>query len=119
MHRLNIDSIEIHKEITKKIIGGKFSEISGILNSYVERACSGREAGYPGKLSPKKFDKFMLEFNNRLNVVLNQSIQQTLHNGDGTLEVDDAKQMSLEPKSYLSNASVQGHLTRNKVKLIS
>ncbi|MFP3019775.1 MAG: latrotoxin-related protein [Wolbachia sp.] len=121
MHRLNIDSIEIQKEITKRIIGGKFNEIPGVLNSYVEKACPGREAGCSGKLSLKKFDKFMVEFNSRLNVVLNRSIQRTLHNGDGRLEVDGAKkqQMNLETQSYLSNASVQGHLTRDKVKLIS
>ncbi|MFT4313550.1 MAG: ankyrin repeat domain-containing protein [Wolbachia pipientis] len=116
MHRLNIDYMGMQKEIIRKVIRGQFNEISGILSSYLEKACPGREAGYPGKLSPKKFDKFMLEFNKGL---LNQSIKQILHNGDGTLEVDDAKQMNLEPQSYLSNASVQGHLTQNKVKLIS
>ncbi|WP_143689386.1 ankyrin repeat domain-containing protein [Wolbachia endosymbiont of Nilaparvata lugens] len=114
MHRLNIDCVEMQKEVTAKITGGKFNEISGFLNSYVERACPGREAVYPGKLSPKKFDKFMIEFNRRLNVVLDQPMQQMLHNGDDRLEVDGAKQMSLEPQSYLSNASVQGHLTQAK-----
>ncbi|WP_264339070.1 ankyrin repeat domain-containing protein [Wolbachia endosymbiont (group A) of Cydia splendana] len=109
MHRLNIDFVEIQKEVTGKIMSGKFDEISGVLSSYLEKACPGREAGCPGKLSSKKLDKFMVEFNSRLNVVLNQSIQQILHNGDGTLEVDGAKQMSLEPQSYLSNASVHSH----------
>ncbi|WP_353283954.1 ankyrin repeat domain-containing protein [Wolbachia endosymbiont (group A) of Lypha dubia] len=103
MHRLNIDYMGMQKEITRKIMSGKFNEISGILKSYVEKACPDEEAG---KLSPKKFEKFMLEFNKGL---LNQSIEQILHNGDGTLEVDDAKQMSLEPQSYLSNASIQSH----------
>ncbi|MBR9982924.1 MAG: latrotoxin-related protein [Wolbachia endosymbiont of Homalodisca vitripennis] len=106
MHRLNIDFVEIQKEVTGKIMSGKFNEISGILKLYIEKACPSREAGCPGKLSSKKFDKFMAEFNSGLNVVLNQSIE---HNGDGRLEVDGAKQMSLEPQSYLSNASVQGH----------
>ncbi|MFT4314720.1 MAG: FxSxx-COOH system tetratricopeptide repeat protein [Wolbachia pipientis] len=114
MHRLNIDCVEMQKEVTAKITGGKFNEISGFLNSYVERACPGREAVYPGKLSPKKFDKFMIEFNRRLNVVLDQPMQQMLHNGDDRLEVDGAKQMSLEPQSYLSNASVQGHLIQDR-----
>ncbi|MFP3026050.1 MAG: ankyrin repeat domain-containing protein, partial [Wolbachia sp.] len=116
MHRLNIDFVEIQKEVTGKIMSGKFNEISEVLSSYVEKACTGREAGYPGKLSSKKFDKFMLEFNSRLNVVLDQSIQQILHNVDGTLEVDGAKkrQMSLEPQSYLSNASIQSH-SKDKV----
>ncbi|MCA7010493.1 ankyrin repeat domain-containing protein [Wolbachia endosymbiont of Tribolium confusum] len=111
MHRLNIDFMEMGKEITGKIIGGKFDEISGILNSYVEKACPGREAGCPGKLSPKKFDKFMIQFNSRLNIVLNQSVEQILHNRDGKLEVDGAKkqQMILEPQSHLSNASVHSH----------
>ncbi|WP_395460337.1 ankyrin repeat domain-containing protein [Wolbachia endosymbiont (group B) of Myelois circumvoluta] len=109
MHRLNIDFVEIQKKVTGKIMSGKFDEISGVLSSYLEKACPGREAGCPGKLSSKKLDKFMVEFNSRLNVVLNRSIQRTLHNGDGRLEVDGAKQMSLEPQSYLSNASIQSH----------
>ncbi|WP_341823962.1 ankyrin repeat domain-containing protein [Wolbachia endosymbiont (group A) of Udea olivalis] len=106
MHRLNIDFVEIQKEVTGKIMSGKFNETSGILKSYVEKACPGREAGCPGKLSPKKFEKFIAQFNKGL---LNQSIEQILHNGDGRLEVDGAKQMSLEPQSYLSNASVHSH----------
>ncbi|WP_264686029.1 MULTISPECIES: ankyrin repeat domain-containing protein [unclassified Wolbachia] len=114
MHRLNIDFVEIQKEVTGKIMSGKFDEISGVLSSYLEKACPSREAGCPGKLSSKKFDKFMVEFNSRLNVVLNRSIQRILHNRDGRLEVDGAKQMNLEPQSYLSNASVQGH-SKDKV----
>ncbi|WP_425385343.1 ankyrin repeat domain-containing protein [Wolbachia endosymbiont (group B) of Schoenobius gigantella] len=103
VHRLNIDFVGIQKEVTGKIMSGKFNEISGILKSYVEKACPGEEAG---KLSSKKFDKFIAQFNKGL---LNQSIEQILHNRDGTLEVDGAKQMSLEPQSYLSNASIQSH----------
>ncbi|WP_264337014.1 MULTISPECIES: ankyrin repeat domain-containing protein [unclassified Wolbachia] len=106
MHRLNIDFVEIQKEVTGKIMSGKFNEISRILKLYIKKACLGEEAG---KLSPKKFDKFMVQFNSRLNVVLNQPIQQMLHNENGTLEVDGAKQMSLESQSYLSNASVHSH----------
>ncbi len=108
MHRLNIDYMGMQKEITRKVMSGKFTEISGILKLYVEKACPGREAGCPGKLSPKKSDKFIAQFNKGL---LNKSIEQILHNRDGTLEVDDAKkqQMSLEPQSYLSNASVHSH----------
>ncbi|WP_254229428.1 ankyrin repeat domain-containing protein [Wolbachia pipientis] len=116
IHRLNIDYMGMQKEITRKVMSGKFNEISGVLGSYVEKACPGREAG---KLSEKKFDKFMAKFNKGLDVIVNQSIEQILHKRDDKLEVDGAKQMSLEPQSYLSNASVQGHLTRNKVKLIS
>ncbi|WP_341811544.1 ankyrin repeat domain-containing protein [Wolbachia endosymbiont (group A) of Oxytorus armatus] len=103
MHRLNIDYMGMQKEIIRKVMSGKFNEISGILKSYVEKACPGEEAG---KLSPKKFDKFIAQFNKGL---LNQSIEQILHNRDGRLEVDGAKQMSLEPQSYLSNASVHSH----------
>ncbi|WP_265027948.1 ankyrin repeat domain-containing protein [Wolbachia endosymbiont (group A) of Calamotropha paludella] len=103
MHRLDIDYMGMQKEITRKVMSGKFNEISGVLKSYVEKACPGREAG---KLSPKKFEKFIAQFNKGL---LNQSIEQILHNRDGRLKVDDAKQMSLEPQSYLSNSSVQGH----------
>ncbi|MCA7010368.1 tetratricopeptide repeat protein [Wolbachia endosymbiont of Tribolium confusum] len=103
MHRLNIDYMGMQKEITRKVMSGKFNEISGILKSYVGKACPGEEAG---KLSTKKFDKFIAQFDKGL---LNQSIEQILHNRDGRLEVDDTKQMSLEPQSYLSNASVQSH----------
>ncbi|WP_265035361.1 MULTISPECIES: ankyrin repeat domain-containing protein [unclassified Wolbachia] len=102
-HRLNIDYMGMQKEITRKVMSGKFNEISGILKLYVEKACPDEEAG---KLSPKKFEKFIAKFNKGL---LNQSIEQILHNRDGRLEVDDAKQMSLEPQSYLSNASVHSH----------
>ncbi|MGL9757512.1 MAG: latrotoxin-related protein [Wolbachia sp.] len=105
MHRLNIDYMGMQKEITRKVMSGKFNEISGILKSYAEKACPGEEAG---KLSPKKFEKFIAQFNKGL---LNQSIEQILHNRDGRLEVDSVKkqQMSLEPQSYLSNASVHSH----------
>ncbi|WP_264735427.1 latrotoxin-related protein [Wolbachia endosymbiont (group A) of Rhinocyllus conicus] len=44
-HRLDIDFMEIQKEVTGKIMSGKFDEISGILNSYVEKVCPGEEAG--------------------------------------------------------------------------
>lgn len=91
-HRLNIDFVEIQKEITGKIMGGKFNGISGVLSSYVEKACTGREAG---KLSPKKFDKFMATFNNKLDVSLNQSIHQMLHNENNVLKMDNIK----EPQS--------------------
>ncbi len=108
MHRLNIDYMGMQKEITRKVMSGKFDEVSGVLSSYIEKACPSREAG---KLSPKKFDKFMIEFNKGLDITLNQSIQQILNNRNSTLEVNDVKeqQISLEPQSYLSNASVHSH----------
>ncbi|BET30838.1 MAG: ankyrin repeat domain-containing protein [Wolbachia endosymbiont of Ephestia elutella] len=98
MHRLNIDYMGMQKDIVRKVVRGQFNEISGVLSSYLEKACPSREAGCPGKLSSKKFDKFIA-----------QSIEQILHNGDGRLEVDGAKQMNLEPQSYLSNASVHSY----------
>ncbi|WP_264330602.1 ankyrin repeat domain-containing protein [Wolbachia endosymbiont (group B) of Erebia ligea] len=109
IHRLNIDYMGMQKEIARKIMAGKFNEISGVLKSYIEKGCPGEEAG---KLSPKKFDKFIAQFNKGL---LNQSIE---HNGDGRLEVNNVKEQQ-EPKSCLNNTSIQGHLTRDKVKLIS
>ncbi len=115
MHRLNIDYMGMHREITRKVMSGKFTEISGILNSYVEKACPGREAGYPGKLNSKKFNKFMLEFNSRLSVVLNQSIYQILDKGNDKLGLEE-QQVRLEPQSYLNNTFIQGHLNRDKVK---
>ncbi|OJH30281.1 hypothetical protein Wxf_03236 [Armadillidium vulgare] len=117
MHRLNIDYMGMQKEITKKVMSGKFNEILGILKSYIEKACPGKEAGCSGKLSPKKFDKFIAQFSKGLDIVLNQSIQQILYNGDGRLEVNNIEEQQ-GPKSYLNDTSVQGHLTRDKVKLI-
>uniref|UniRef100_A0AAU7YKD6 Ankyrin repeat domain-containing protein n=1 Tax=Wolbachia endosymbiont of Oeneis ivallda TaxID=3171168 RepID=A0AAU7YKD6_9RICK len=110
MHRLNIDCVEMQKEVTAKITGGKFNEISGFLNSYVEQACHDRETG---KLSPKKFNKFMVVFNKELDLIVNQSIEQILYNRDSTLEVEE-QQINLEPQSYLSNTSVQGHLIQDR-----
>ncbi|WP_255296816.1 latrotoxin-related protein, partial [Wolbachia pipientis] len=118
MHRLNIDYMGVQKDITRKVMSGKFNEISGILNSHLEKACPGREAGCPGKLSEKKFNEFMAKFNKGLDVILNQSTQQILHKRDDTLEVNNIEEQQ-GPRSYLNNASIQGHLTRNKVKLIS
>ncbi|MFP3015798.1 MAG: hypothetical protein ACEY3B_05920 [Wolbachia sp.] len=56
----------------------------------------------------------MLEFNNRLNVVLNQPMQQILYNRNSTSEVNDEKRQQINsgPQSYLSNTSVQSHLTQ-------
>ncbi len=115
MHRLNINFVGMEKEIAGKIMSGKFNEISGILNSYVEKALPNRKTGDPGRLSMKKFDKFMIEFNKRLDIALNQPMQQVL-NRDSTLKASNVKerQISLEPKSYLSDTSVQGHLTQDR-----
>ncbi|WP_250296735.1 latrotoxin-related protein [Wolbachia endosymbiont of Oedothorax gibbosus] len=115
MHRLDIDFVKVQEEVTRKITGGKFSEIAEILNSYVEKACPSKETGCPGKLSLKKFDKFMAEFNNGLNAALNQPMQQILSR-DSTLKASNVKeqQISLEPRSYLNDTSVQVHLTQTK-----
>ena len=104
MHRLSIDFVEIQKEITEKIMSGKFNEISEILNSYVEKACPGGEVGYPGKLSLKKFDKFMAEFNEGLGMTLSQPMQQILSRGS-TLKANNVKeqQIGLSLGKYLSN----------------
>ncbi|WP_261368573.1 tetratricopeptide repeat protein [Wolbachia pipientis] len=69
MHRLNIDYMGMQKEIIRKVMSGKFDEISGILNSHLEKACPGREAGCPGKLSEKRFNEFMAKFNKGLDVL--------------------------------------------------
>lgn len=111
MHRLDVDFVKVQEEVTRKIIGGNFDEISGVLKSHIEKACPSRESRCPGKLSLKKFNKFKVEFNKRLDVTLNQPMQEILHNS--TLEVNDVKkQQILEPKSYLNNTSVQGHLAQ-------
>ncbi|MDR2831566.1 MAG: latrotoxin-related protein [Rickettsiales bacterium] len=89
IHRLDIDFMKVQEEVTRKIVGGKFNEISGVLNSYVEKACPEREAGCPGKLNSKKFDKFMAAFNN---MSLDQSIQQMLHNENNVSKIDNIKE---------------------------
>ncbi len=109
MHRLNIDFIEMQKEITRKIVGGKFDRISEVLKSHIEQVCPDKKAGCSGRLSQKKFDKFISEFDNKLDAMLNQSIQQIYRNS--MLGVKE-QQTSSEPKSYLNNVSVQGHLTQ-------
>ncbi|MBD0391647.1 tetratricopeptide repeat protein [Wolbachia endosymbiont of Pentalonia nigronervosa] len=111
IHRLNINFMKIHDEITEEIIGGKFNEISGILKSHIEKACPDREAGYPGKLSPKKFDKFKGELNKGLDATLKQSKQEILHSKDSKLEVSNVKG-SLKPRSDLNNTYIQGYLTQ-------
>ena len=111
IHRLNINFMKIHDEITEEIIGGKFNEISGILKSHIEKACPDREAGYPGKLSPKKFDKFKGELNKGLDATLKQSKQEILHSKDSKLEISNVKG-SLKPRSDLNNTYIQGHLTQ-------
>ncbi|WP_339047985.1 latrotoxin-related protein [Candidatus Mesenet endosymbiont of Phosphuga atrata] len=120
--RLNIDFVEIEKmekEINNKIARGRFDEISQILKSYAEKACPSREAGNPGRLSPKKFNKFMFEFNN---LSLDQSIQQILYNsknnvleGKGNSVQKQRRNSNLEnkkPESYLDNIATQGCLTQ-------
>ncbi|WP_353274115.1 ankyrin repeat domain-containing protein [Wolbachia endosymbiont (group A) of Ennomos erosarius] len=110
MHRLDIDFMKVQGEVTKKIIGGKFGEILGILNSYVEKACPSREAGCPGKLSQKKFDKFMTEFNNQLDVAINQSIQQMLHNVLKTDNIKEQQNLGLSgPRTKLDDVLIAGN----------
>ncbi|WP_179947097.1 latrotoxin-related protein, partial [Wolbachia endosymbiont of Bemisia tabaci] len=108
MHRLNIDFVGMQKEVTKKIMGGKFDEISGIVKSQIEKACPGGEAGCPGKLSPKNFDKFIAQFSKGL---LNQSIHQMLHNENNALKMDNIK----EPQS----SGLSGPRTRLNYVLIA
>lgn len=114
MHRLNIDFMEMQKEITRKIMGGKFDKISEISKSYIEKACPDRKVGCTGRLSQKKFDKLMLELDNKLDVILNQSIQQIYKNSILEVSSEKEQQKSLRPKNYLDNVSIQGHLTHAK-----
>ncbi|XGA08445.1 MAG: ankyrin repeat domain-containing protein [Wolbachia endosymbiont of Xenopsylla cheopis] len=120
--RLNIDFAEIEKmekEINNKIARGRFDEISQVLKSYAEKACPITEKGSAGMLSPKKFNKFMAEFNN---LSLDQSIQQILYNsknnvleGKGNSVQKQQRNSNLEnkkPKSYLDNIATQGYLTQ-------
>ncbi|WP_339045315.1 ankyrin repeat domain-containing protein [Candidatus Mesenet endosymbiont of Agriotes lineatus] len=118
--RLNIDFAEIEKmekEINNKIARGRFDEISQILKSYAEKACPRTENGSAGMLSPKKFNKFMAEFNN---LSLDQSIQQILYNSKNNVLEDNNVQKqqrssnleNKKPKSYLDNIATQGYLTQ-------
>ncbi|WP_438456617.1 ankyrin repeat domain-containing protein [Wolbachia endosymbiont of Kerria lacca] len=116
MHRLNIDYMGMQKEIIRKVMSGKFNEISGILKSYVEKACPDEEAG---KLSPKKFEKFMATFNNKLDVSLNQSIHQMLHDENNVLKMDNIKEsqsLGLSgPKTRLDDVLIAG----NAIELVA
>ncbi|GBO32683.1 Tankyrase-1, partial [Araneus ventricosus] len=118
MHRLNINFMEIPKEITGKIMSNKFNEISGVLKSHVEKALPGRESGDPGRLSKKNFDKFMTTFNNRINITLDESILQILHSEHNKSKVKNTEEQQRnlkdkkQPRSYLDDGSVQGLLTQ-------
>ncbi|UPA54735.1 hypothetical protein MWH06_05500 [Wolbachia pipientis] len=107
--------MEIRKEITGKVMSDKINEISGVLKSHVEKALPGREPGDPERLSKKNFGKFMTEFNSRIDPVIDQSMQQILSR-DNMLKASNVKeqQISLEPRSYLNNTSVQGHLIQDR-----
>ncbi|UXX40481.1 hypothetical protein [Wolbachia endosymbiont of Oryzaephilus surinamensis] len=98
----------MHKEITRKIMGGKFNEISGILNSYVEKACSSREAG---KLNLKNFDKFMTTFNDKLNITLDQLIPQMLHNKNNEADnIKEPQNLGSSPRSRLDEILIAGNI---------
>lgn len=115
MHRLNIDLIELQKEVTGKIMSRKFNEIAKVLSSRIEKACPGREAGCPSKLSVKKFHKFIATFNKKLNVSLNQSIHQMLHNENNVLNMDNTKEQSLSlfgPKTKLDDILITGNIRK-------
>ncbi|GBL78538.1 hypothetical protein AVEN_65143-1 [Araneus ventricosus] len=119
MQRLvDIDSMEMREEITGKIMGGKFNEIPRVLISYAEKACPGKEAGCPGKLSPKKFDKFMTIFKHRINITLDESVLQILHSEHNKSKVKNTEEQQRnlkdkkQPRSYLDDSSVQGLLTQ-------
>ena len=115
LHKLDIDFIKVQKDVTSKVASGKFDEISKVLKSHIEKALPSREAGDAGRLSTRKFDKFMVAFTSGLkNIELNQPVQQLINIKNGISEINDVReeQVSLEPSSRLSNASVQGYLTQ-------
>ncbi|GHM58178.1 MAG: hypothetical protein sL5_06130 [Candidatus Mesenet longicola] len=113
MHRLNIDFIGVQKEIKEKMMSSKFDEILGVLSAHIEKACPSRQAGCPGRLSPKKFDKFMAILNNELDVALNQSMLQK----ENSISLEDSQRKSFnleekKPRSYLDSMSAQSYLTQ-------
>ena len=114
LHRLNINLTKVQQDVTNKIFSGKFDEIPGVLNLYIEKALPGREAGDPGKLSTRKFDKFMAAFTSGLkNIELDNPFQQLSNSKSGRSEVREG-QVTLQPSSRLNNASIQGHLTQDR-----
>ncbi|MFP3020524.1 MAG: ankyrin repeat domain-containing protein [Wolbachia sp.] len=111
IHRLDIKFVEVQGEITKKVIGDKLDEIPGVLNSHIRKACYNIKSG---KLSPKKFDRFITAFNNELpqipykkgrNIPLSEA--DYIANQSFNLETRN-------PSNYLEGVSVQGNLTQAK-----
>ncbi|CAN2103767.1 ankyrin repeat domain-containing protein [Wolbachia pipientis] len=99
MSQFNIDFPKVQGEVTKKIISGKYSEISGVLNSYAQKACHESDVECD---SMEEVNKFMTAFNRELNILLDRLMPQVLNNKSNIQE-------SLGPKSYLDNVFVSGH----------
>ncbi|WP_374699517.1 ankyrin repeat domain-containing protein [Wolbachia endosymbiont (group A) of Limnophora tigrina] len=111
MHRLSIDFVEVQEEITKKVVGGRFDEISGVLNSYVEKSCSNVKGG---KFSPKKFDRFITAFNNELPQIPYEKERSISLSRANYIENQSFSLKDKNPSNYLEGVSVQGNLTQVK-----
>ncbi|MDR0773095.1 MAG: ankyrin repeat domain-containing protein [Wolbachia pipientis] len=111
MHRLNINFVEVQGEITKKVVGGRFDEVSGVLNSHVREACSNIKSG---KLSPKKFDRFITAFNNELPQIPYEKGRNISLSRANYIENQDFSLKDKNPSNYLEGVSVQGNLTQVK-----
>lgn len=83
------------KKVIKRFKQGKFDGISQSIESSIFSKCPYLET---------KFETD--EFSQQLEKKINPLIQEI-------------SKISLEPKSYLSNTSIQGHLTQDKAKLVS
>ncbi|MFL3877280.1 latrotoxin-related protein [Wolbachia endosymbiont of Trichogramma kaykai] len=71
------------------------------------------QAALKSGISMHRLNIDCVEMQKELDLIVNQSMQQILHNRDSTLEVEE-QQINLEPQSYLSNTSVQGHLIQDR-----
>ncbi|UJQ20369.1 ankyrin repeat domain-containing protein [Wolbachia endosymbiont of Delia radicum] len=111
MHRLSIDFVEVQEEITKKVVGGRFDEISGVLNSYLEKSCSNVKGG---KFSPKKFDRFITAFNNELPQIPYEKERNISLSRTNYIENQSFNLKGRNPSNYLEGVSVQGNLTQVK-----
>lgn len=83
------------KKVIKRFKQGKFDGISQSIELSIFSKCPYLET---------KFETD--EFSQQLEKKINPLIQEI-------------SKISLEPKSYLSNTSIQGHLTQDKAKLVS
>lgn len=108
MRSLSIDFSEIQGEITKKIIGGKYDEISRVLSSNARKACVDNGTEHIRGMSEEKCNNFMVALDSELNALLNRSIPQ-LVTGKNDVSETEEQQRDSTTNDFINNASVSGH----------